>query len=119
MYLEISPMTGVVRFGKKGMLSPRYVDHYENLQRVGKGAYELKLPSELTSFDPVFHVSILKKCIHVPESILLIEGLGVQENLSYEEVLVEILDGQVKRLRYKEVAFVKMLWKNHLVEGAT
>ena len=58
MYLKISPMKGVVRFGKKGKLSPRYVDPYEILQRVGKVAYELKLPSELASVHPVpyFHV---------------------------------------------------------------
>ena len=53
------------------------------------------------------------------KSILPIEGVGVQENLSYEEVLLKILDIQVKRLRIKEVIFVKVLWKNQLVEGAT
>ena len=51
------------------------------------------------------------------ESILLIEGQGIQENLSYEEVLVEILDRQVDELRNKEVPSVKVLWKNYLVEG--
>ncbi|TMW90959.1 hypothetical protein EJD97_014998 [Solanum chilense] len=76
-----------------------YVDHrvgpYEILQRVGKVAYELKLPSELASVHLVFHVSKLKKCISDPESILPIEGLGVKDNLSYEEILVQILDSQV------------------------
>ncbi|WMV58520.1 hypothetical protein MTR67_051905 [Solanum verrucosum] len=62
---------------------------------------------------------MLKKCIGDPVSILPLEGLGVDENLSYEEVLVEILDRQVKKLRNKEVVFVKFLWRNHLVEGAT
>ena len=62
---------------------------------------------------------MLKKCIANPESILPIEYLGVIENLSYEEVSVEILDCQVKRLRNKEVTSVKVIWRNNLVEGAT
>ena len=60
---------------------------------------------------------MLKMCISDPQSILAIEGLAVQENLSYEEVLVEILDSQIQKLRNKDMAFVKVLWKNHLVEG--
>ena len=58
---------------------------------------------------------MLKKCIGDPVSILPLEGLGVDENLSYEEVPVEILDRQVKKLRNKEVVSVKVLWRNHLV----
>jgi len=119
VYLKISHMKGVMRFDRKGKLSPRYVGPYEILKRVGKVAYELKLPIELAPVHPVFHISMLKKCIGDPVSILPLEGLGVNENLSYEEVPVEILDRQVKKLRNKEVASVKVLWRNHLVEGAT
>ena len=61
---------------------------------------------------------MLKKCIGDPESIFPIEGLGVKDNLSYEKVPVQILDRQVKNIRSKEVVFVKVLWKNHLVKGA-
>ena len=68
---------------------------------------------------PAFHVSLFKKCIGNPESILPIEGLGVKDNISYEEVLFQTLDRQVKKLRNKVVAFVKVLWKNHLVKGPT
>ncbi|TMX05443.1 hypothetical protein EJD97_021243 [Solanum chilense] len=93
-------MNGVSRFGKKGELGPRYVGPYEILQKV-------------------FHVSMFKKCIGNPESILPIEGLVVKDNLSYEEVPIEILDRQVKKLRSKGVVSVKVLWKNQLVEGAT
>ena len=76
-------MQGVVRFGKKGKLSPRYVNPYEIFHRVGKVAYELKFPSKLALVHPVFHVSMFKKCFCDPESILPIEGLGVKDNLSY------------------------------------
>ena len=112
-------MKRVVRFAKKGKLSPRYVGSYEILQRVGKVAYELKLSSELDSVHSVFHVSMLKKYIDDPEFILPIEGLGVKDNLSYDEVPVQILDMQVKKLRNKEVVSVKVRWKNQLAEGAT
>ena len=70
-------MKGVVKFCKKRKLSPRYVGPYEILQRVVQVAYDLRLPSELASVHLVFHVSMLKKCIGVPESILPIEGLVV------------------------------------------
>ncbi|XP_069150485.1 uncharacterized protein [Solanum lycopersicum] len=119
LVVEISPMKGVMRFARKGKLSPQYVGPYEVLQRVGKVAYELKLPNELALVHLVFHVSMLKKCIGDPMYILPIEGLGVDENLSYEEVSVEILDRQVKKLRNKEVGSIKVLWRNHLVKGAT
>ena len=62
---------------------------------------------------------MLKKCIGDLVSILRIEGLGVDENLSYEEVPVVILDRQVKKLRNKEVSSIKVLWRNHLVVSAT
>ena len=62
---------------------------------------------------------MLKKCIGDTISTFPIEGFGVDENLSYEEVPVEILDRQIKKLRNKEMAFAKVLWRNHLVEGVT
>ena len=74
------------------MFSPRHVGPYEILQRVGKVAYELKLPSELASIHLVNHVSMLKKCIGDPQSILPIEVLGVKDNLYYEKNLVQIID---------------------------
>ncbi|XP_049381263.1 uncharacterized protein LOC125845777 [Solanum stenotomum] len=98
-------MEGVMRFGKKGKLSPQYVGPYQILKCIGKVAYEVDLPNELA---PVSHVYMLKKCIGDPVSILPLEGLGVDENLSYEEVLVDIFDRQVKKLRNKEVASVKV-----------
>lgn len=67
----------------------------------------------------VFHVSMLKKCIGDPVSIFTLEDLGVDESLYYKEVPVNILDRQVKRLRNKEVACGKVIWKNHLVKGVT
>ncbi|XP_027767758.1 uncharacterized protein LOC114074036 [Solanum pennellii] len=102
LYLRISPMKGVMRFGKR-----------ENVD------YELKLQEDLASVHPIFHVSMLKKCLGDPASIMPVEGLRAYENHSYEEVPVEIFDRQVKRLRNKEVVIVKVLWRKHLIKVAT
>ena len=74
-----------MRFGKKGKLSLRYIRPYVILQKVGNVAYELKLPNDLVSVHPLFHVSMIKKSLGDPVSILPVEVLGVDENLSYEE----------------------------------
>ena len=68
---------------------------------------------------PVFHISLLKKCVGDLTSIVPLESVAVKDSLSYEDVLVEILDRQVKRLRNKKVASVKVLWRSQSVEGAT
>ena len=79
----------------------------------------VKFPSELAPVHPVFHVSMCMKSIGDTVSILPINGLGVNENISYKEVPFEILDRNIKKLRNKKVASVKVLWRNYLVEGAT
>ena len=107
VYLKISHMKGVTRFDKKGNLCSQYVGPYEILQLAGKVAYKLKLPSEQESVHPLFHVFMNKMSIGNPISILPIEGLGVDENLLYEEVPVEILHPKVKKLRNKEVDSIK------------
>ena len=83
-----------------------------------KGFYELKKPNELNSGHLVFCVFMFKICIGDQLYIMPTEVLGVDENLPYEEVPIEILDCKVKNLRNKEVASINFLWRNHLVEGA-
>ncbi|WMV41778.1 hypothetical protein MTR67_035163 [Solanum verrucosum] len=108
-----------MRFGKKGKLSPRFVGPYKILKRIGKVAYELELPTKLVAVYSVFHISLLKKCVGDPTSIVPLESVAVKDSLTYEEVPVEILDRQVRRLRNKEVTSVKVLWRSQSVEGAT
>ena len=72
-------------------------------------AYELELPAELDEVHPVFHISLLMKCVGDPASIVTLDSMAVKDSLSYEDVHVEILDCQVRRLRNKEVASVKVL----------
>ncbi|WMV49094.1 hypothetical protein MTR67_042479 [Solanum verrucosum] len=112
-------MKGVMRFGKNGKLSPRYIGPYRIVKRIGNIAYKLELPHELSAMHPVFHISMLKKCMGDPSLIVQTENVGIKENLSYEEIPVQILDRQVRKLRTKEVASVKVLWRNQFVEEAT
>jgi len=112
-------MKSVMRFGKRGKLSPRYVSPYKIFRCVGKVSYELKLPNDLASVHPIFHVSMLKKCVGDPTYIVPLEGLGVNDNVSYEEVPTETLNRKVKNMRNKEIILAKVIWRNQLVEGAT
>ncbi|KAH0723069.1 hypothetical protein KY289_006113 [Solanum tuberosum] len=119
VYLKVSPMKGVMRFGKKGKLSPRYIGPYRIAKRIDKVAYELELPQELSTVHSVFHVSMLKKCMGDPSLIILMKYIGIKGSLSYKDIPVQILDHQVRKLRTKEVASVKVLWRNQFVEEAT
>nr|XP_016498253.1 PREDICTED: uncharacterized protein LOC107817002 [Nicotiana tabacum] len=110
---------GVMRFGKKGKLIPRYVGPDKIIRRIGRVAYELDLPSELGAVHPVFHVCMLRKCIGDPSRITPIEDIHIAKDLSYVEVPVAILDRQVRKLRTKEVASVKVLWRNNNIEEMT
>ncbi|WMV49927.1 hypothetical protein MTR67_043312 [Solanum verrucosum] len=83
-------MKGVMRFGKKGKLSPRYVGPYRILKRIGKVAYELELPADLAAVHPVFHISLLKKCVGDPASIVPLESVAVVFACSWNSVLLEI-----------------------------
>ncbi|WMV08860.1 hypothetical protein MTR67_002245 [Solanum verrucosum] len=101
-------MKGVMRFGKKGKFNPRFIGPYRILQRVGRVAYELESPSRLESVHPIFHVSMLRKYVGDPSRVVQVEDVLITEELSYKETPVAILDRQVRKLRTKEVALVKV-----------
>ncbi|KAL5540026.1 hypothetical protein UlMin_046190 [Ulmus minor] len=119
VFLKVAPMKRVMRFGKKGKLSPRFIGPYEILERIGKTAYQLALPPSLSAVHNVFHVSMLKKYVHDPSHVLQQEPVEIDEKLSYEERPVEILDRKSKELMNKTIHLVKVLWRNHTVEEAT
>ncbi|XP_049351907.1 uncharacterized protein LOC125816351 [Solanum verrucosum] len=106
---KVSPMKDVMRFRKKGKLSPRYIGPYRISKRVGNLAYELELPSQLATVHLVFHISMLKKYMGDPSIIVPTKNIGIKDDLSYEEMPVQILNYQVRKLRTKEVASVKVL----------
>ncbi|WMV58310.1 hypothetical protein MTR67_051695 [Solanum verrucosum] len=108
-----------MRFGKKWKLSPRYVGPYWILKRIGRVAYELELQVDLAAVHTVFYISLLKKCVGHPTSVVPLETVAVKDSLSYEDVPVKTLDRRVRRLRNKEVDSVKVLWRSQSVDGAT
>ncbi|XP_038896625.1 uncharacterized protein LOC120084887 [Benincasa hispida] len=112
-------MKGVLRFRKKGKLSPRFVGPFEILERIGSVAYRLALPPSLSAVHNVFHVSMLRKYLTDPLHMVDFEPLQLNKNLSYEEKPVQVVAREVKVLRSKEVALVKVLWQNHQFEEAT
>lgn len=119
VFLKVSPMKGVKRFGIKGKLSPKYVGPYEVLERVGEVAYRLALPPSLSKVHNVFHVSQLRRYRSDPSHVVEADVVGVEPNLTYEEKPVRILDRKEKRLRNKVVPLVKVLWRSEKYEEAT
>ncbi|GKE06559.1 hypothetical protein Tco_1398577 [Tanacetum coccineum] len=110
--LRVSPWKGVVRFGKKGKLALRYVGPFEILERIGLVAYRLRLPEELNSVHDTFHVSNLKKCLadanlHVP-----LDEIKVDKTLHFFEKPVEIMDREIKKLKRRKIAPVKVRWNS-------
>ena len=117
--MKVAPLKGLIRFGKKGKLSPRYIGLFEIIERIGKVAYRLTLSPDLSKVHNVFHVSMLKKYVPDPSHVLSQEPIEVHEDLTYEEKPIKILDRQDKRLRNKVIPLVKVLWKNHKIKEAT
>ena len=108
-----------MRFGKRGKLSPRFIGPYEVVSKVGPIAYKLKLPLESSRIHDTFHVSMLRKYIPDPSHVLRELPVQLKENLTYEEIHVQIVDRKKQVLRNKVIPLVKVLWKNHEREAAT
>ncbi|XP_070033104.1 uncharacterized protein [Nicotiana tomentosiformis] len=119
VFLKASPMKGIMRFGKKGNISPRDMLPYPILKRIGLVVYRLALLPELSSVHLVFYVSMLKQYFYNPSHVLDRQDIEIDDTLTYEEVPVAIIDRHVCRLRTKDIASVKVIWKNHSVEEAT
>jgi hypothetical protein len=119
VYLKVSPIRGVRRFGVKGKLEPRYVGSYQILAKRGEVGYQFSLPEGLSAVHDVFHVSQLKKCLCVPEEQLPLEVLEVQEDLTYIEKPVQILETADRVTRRKTIRMCNVRWGHHSEEEAT
>ncbi|GJV47993.1 putative nucleotidyltransferase, ribonuclease H [Tanacetum coccineum] len=110
--LKVLPWKGVVRFGKRGKLNPRYVGPFKVLEKVGEVAYKLELPEELSRVHNTFHVSNLKKC-HADEPLAVpLDGLHLDDKLHFVEEPLEIVGREVKRLKRSRIPLVKVRWNS-------
>ncbi|GKA17173.1 putative reverse transcriptase domain-containing protein [Tanacetum coccineum] len=110
--LKVSPWKGVVHFGKRGKLNPRYVGPFKVLEKVGEVAYKLELPEELSRVHNTFHVSNLKKCYADEPLAVPLDGLHFDDKLQFVEEPVEIMDREVKRLKQSRIPLVKVRWNS-------
>ena len=113
------PKRGVVRFGKRGKLSPRYFGPFEMLERVGTVAYGLALPPSLSGVHEAFHFSMLQK--YTPDLAYVMDWgeIVVDTYKTFEEGLVRIMDSRNHVLRHKTMRLVKVLWQHRGLEEAT
>nr|GEZ23991.1 putative reverse transcriptase domain-containing protein [Tanacetum cinerariifolium] len=101
-----------VRFGKRGKLNPRYVGPFKVLAKVGKVAYKLELPQELSRVHHTFHVSKLKKCYFDEPLVMPLEGVHIDDTLQFMEEPVEIMEQEIKRLNQSQIQLVKVRWNS-------
>ena len=119
VFLKVMPKRGVVRFGKWGKLSPRFIGPFEVLERVGAVAYRLALLPSLSGVHEVFHVSMLRKYTPDPVHVVDWGELVIDAYGTFEEGPVPIMDSQEQVFPYKTVKLVKVLWQHRGVEEAT
>ncbi|WVZ50601.1 LOW QUALITY PROTEIN: hypothetical protein U9M48_001841 [Paspalum notatum var. saurae] len=117
--VKVSPIKGIVRFGTKGKLSPRYVGPFTIVARVGKLAYRLELPESIKGVHNVFHVSMLRKYLRDPEHHITLEPVTIEQDLTFEAHPVRILEESDRVLRHRTLKYVKVLWTNQTEREAT
>jgi hypothetical protein len=119
VYLRVSPMKGMKRFGVKGKLAPHYIRPFPILEKFGTVAYKLDLPPSLAGVHDIFHVSQLKKCLKVPVDVVLSEVTPLEADLSYPKHSIKILYQKDRVTRRKIIKFFKIQWSNHSEEEVT
>ncbi|GJX75798.1 hypothetical protein Tco_0322609 [Tanacetum coccineum] len=105
--LKVSPRRGIIRFGKRGKLNPRYIRPFKILEQIGPVAYKLELPEELSNVHNTFNISNLKKCLSDESLIIPMKELQLDDKLNFVEEPVEIMDREVKRLKRSHIPIVK------------
>ncbi|XP_039133229.1 uncharacterized protein LOC120270278 [Dioscorea cayenensis subsp. rotundata] len=113
------PTKGVIHFGVRGKLSPRFIGLFEILERIGEVAYRLALPPSLSRVHDVFHVSMLKKFIPNPDHVIQFSDFDLNNDLTYEERPIKIVDLKKQTLRMRVIPYVKVQWINHTEHEAT
>ncbi|GJR15203.1 putative reverse transcriptase domain-containing protein [Tanacetum coccineum] len=110
--LKVSPWKGVIRFGKRGKLSPRFVGPFKVIERIGPVAYKLELPDKLRGIHNTFHVSNLKRCFVNDDVVIPLDEVQLDNKLHFFEEPVEIMDREVKLLKQSRIPIVKVRWNS-------
>ncbi|GJS38192.1 hypothetical protein Tco_0563235 [Tanacetum coccineum] len=108
--LKVSPWKGVIRFGKRGKLNPRYIGPFKIIAKVGTFAYRLEVPERSSRVHSTFHISKLKKCMADELLAIPLDEIQVDDKLHFVEELVKIMDREVKRLKKSCILIVKVRW---------
>jgi hypothetical protein len=119
IYLKVSPMMGVSRFGVKGKLALRYIGPFLVLEQCGPVAYRLQLPETLSAVHNVFHASQLKKCLRVPDQTVEVTDVVLEPDLTYSEHPIRVLDQKDRVTRKKTLKFYKIQWNQYSEDEAT
>jgi hypothetical protein len=119
VYLRVSPMKSVKRFGVKGKLAPCYIGSFRILEKCGTVAYKMDLPPPLAGVHDIFHMSQLKKCLKAPKGIVFPEVTPLEADLSYPEHKTKIMDQKDHVTKRKAIKFFKIQSSNHSEEEAT
>ena len=119
VFLKVMPKRGVVRFDKRGKLSPRFIGPFEILERIGTVAYRLALPPNMTGVHEVFNVSMLRKYTPDPAHVVDWGHIEIDTDGTFDEGPVRILDIRDQVLRRKTVRLVRVLWRHCGVEEST
>jgi hypothetical protein len=119
VYLKVSPMKSVSRFGVKGKLAPRYIGSFPILESCGPVAYQLQLLETLCAVPNVFHVSQLKKCLQVPDRTIEVMDVTLEPDLTYLEHPIRVLDQKDRITRRRVLKFYKIQWNQHTENEVT
>ncbi|GJY53728.1 hypothetical protein Tco_0445392 [Tanacetum coccineum] len=111
-HIQVSPWKGVIRFGKRGKLNPRYIGPFKVLTKVGSFAYRLELPNQLSRIHSTFHVSNMKKCLSDEPLAIPLDEIQINGKLNFLEEPVKIMDREVKRLKQSHIPIVKVRWNS-------
>ena len=110
VFLRVTPVTGICRALKSRKMTPYFIGPYQIAEKVGEVAYQINLPSSLSNLHDVFHVSQLRKYIVDMSHVVSLDDVQVRDNLTIETLPMRIEDRDVKQLRRKEIALVKVVW---------
>jgi hypothetical protein len=119
VYLQVSLMKGVRRFGIKGKLAPRYIGSYPIIDKYEPTSYQVELPAKLLGVHNVFYVSQLKRCLKPPTDVVIEGTIPLEPDLTYKANPIKVLDQQDQVTRNKTTRFYKIQWNDHSKDKAT